>query len=346
MSLAPNDPEVIIFERSPFGNLDAIVQQDGRTLYLYLVGGDGYPPKACWLGNLSKGPLEINVEDMEKGIPPALPRIHCDHPDGRSLPSQDELEFVWLEEANGVAVMESGSILGVIPPWSGVDDFSGYARDCISETEVAWPLPKTDSMQRRIENASTFWNSFSNSNPFGDLQTSLLDAFGQRLGTRENYWAIDGGQFPNRGLAQWKQGDKTTFCTIGMSLFPQPNIEMYAENPSLHRRIELAIEVNSNLVSEPVVDQIGRFISSLAQMPWRNFTWFGDRHTCELNLESFPGAPFAVLLADPREPVLSYRDDPIQTLWLIPINESEMNLLRAQDDSLLQSNDFQSRLPF
>ena len=341
-----NEPEVIIFERSPFGNLDAIVQQDGRTLYFYLAGGEGYPPKACWLGNLVKGPLEININEMEQGIPPLLPRIHCDHPEGRPLPQEDDLEIVWFEEGNGVAVLESGSVLGILPPWSGVEKFAGYARDCIAETQVAWPMPNTTSMQRRIDNANSFWKSFNDSTPFADLQSRLLESFENRFGPQQNYWAIDNGEFPQRGLLQSNQNGKATFTTVGMSLFPQPNIEMYVENPSLERRVELAFQVDEKLVTDELTEELGKSMARLASMPWRNLTWFGHQHSCEFRLAAIPDQSFAMFFADPREPIVSFRDDPVRTLWLIPIGESELNSLRAEEKTFLSSEPFLSRLPF
>jgi hypothetical protein len=346
MSLAPNDPEVIIFERSPFRNLDAIVQQDGRTVYFYLAGGEGYPPKACWLGNLVKGPMEINMEDMQQGIPPALPRIHCDHPQGRPLPKETDLEVVWFEEGNGAAILESGSLLGVIPPWSGVDEFCGYARDCLVETKVAWPIPQTESLGRRIVSAQDFWQSFNLGKPFRELQARLQPSLESRYGTQQQYWAIDNQQFPPRGLAEMELNGKTTFTTVGMSLFPQPNIEMYVENPSLCRRIELAFQVDTNALDSTLVDQVTKFISNLAQMPWKNFTWFGHQHTCAVNIDSLTDFPFALLLADPREPLATWRNDPIQTLWLVPINSTEMDSIREKNIDFVKADSFSARLPY
>lgn len=341
-----NEPEVIIFERSPFGNLDAIVQQDGRTLYFYLAGGESHPTKACWLGNLIKGPLEINTEEMEQGIPPLIPRIHCDHPEGRSIPAEDDLEIVWFEEGNGAAVLDSGSVIGIIPPWSGVEKFAGYARDCLAETAVAWPMPQTNSMQRRIDRAKSFWDSFSNGNPFGELQPRLLEAFEMRFGTQQNYWAIDGEEFPNRGLLQASHKGKTTFVTVGMSLFPLPDIEMYVENPSVQRRVEIAFQVDEKHVNKQLTDEVSQSMARLASMPWRKLTWFGHQHSCEFRLESIPGQHFALFFMDPREPVLSYRDDPVQTLWLVPIDESDLNALKANNSSFMASDTFIARLPF
>lgn len=346
MSLAPNDPEVVIFERSPFGNMDAIVQQDGRTLYFYLSNGQPDGTQACWLGNLVKGPLTINTEEMKQGLPPLLPRIHCAHPNGRELPSESDLELVWFEEGNGAAVLESGDVLGIIPPWSGVEGFEGYARDCISETEVAWPIPETNSMHRRIENARSFWQSFESGNPFAELQTPLLEAQTKRFGAEINYWSIDGNQFPPRGLAQWDQDGNTTLSTVGMSLCPQPKLEMYVENPSLHRRIEIAFQLPTELATEPVIDQLGQAISGLARMPWQHQTWFGHQHTCEFKSDAFPDTPFALLWMDPRVPLGVFRDDPVQTLWLIPISDTELESLRNKDYRILESDPFRSRLPF
>lgn len=344
MSLGPTEPKVIIFERSPYGNLDAIVEHDGRAIYFYLSNKE-LGTKACWLGNLIVGPMVINENEMKQGIPPVLPRIHCNHPEGREIPTEEDLEIVWFEEGNGAAVRESGKILGIIPPWSGVDGFHGYARDCLAETSVAWPMPDTQSMERRVNLADSFWKSLA-SNPFSELQKSLLEIYEGRWGKEQKYWSIDGDQFPPKGLVQLENDGTTTFATVGMSLVPQPGVEMYVENPSLHRRVELGFQIDSTQLSDSLVGKIGQQMSGLAQMPWRNLTWLGHRHTCELNLETLPDSMFALCWVDEKDGKIShFRDDPVNLLWLIPINEKEMESLRNRDDSFIQTEDFQRRLP-
>ena len=44
--------QALLFETSPYGNLDAIAQHDGRVLYLYLSGDDTFGTRACWVRNL------------------------------------------------------------------------------------------------------------------------------------------------------------------------------------------------------------------------------------------------------------------------------------------------------
>ena len=105
--MGQNDPENLLFETSPYGNLDAIVEHDERAVFFYLSGqgraDDKFGTRACWVRNLVPGPYVINEDEMKQGIPPALPRTHCKYSDGRAAPTTDQLEIVWFEEGNGAA---------------------------------------------------------------------------------------------------------------------------------------------------------------------------------------------------------------------------------------------------
>ncbi len=350
MNLAPQEPEVLVFERSPFGNVDAIVEHDGRSIYFYLNGinpggKSGMGTRACWLANLVTGPLAISVEELSQGIPPLMPRIHCDHPGGRELPHPDDLSFVWLEEGNGAAVYEKGEILGMLPPWSGVDGFHGYARHCIAQTEVAWPLPEDlEHLKRRLHHAHEFWEEVQNGRPFADLQSQQLELFEKRFGDHVNYWAIDGNKFPPRGMAQFQKGSRTTIATIGMSFVPQPNVELYTTSPSEYRRVEIGIQLDTERMSEPLIDQIGQRLSGLAQAPWQKMTWFGPRHTCEFPLDITTEQAYALFWPEP-ETLLEFRGDPVHMLWLVPISETEMEACRKNDFAFMEVESFASRLP-
>ena len=343
MNPGPADPQVILFERSPYGNIDAIVEHDNQTVYFYLASQNRFGMRSCWLGNLVEGPLVMSEADLQKGKPPLVPRIHCTHPSGRELLLESELEIVWFEEGNGAAVLERGEVLGIIPPWSGSNDFHGYARDSIAETIVAWPIPTETAILRRIDHAREFWQGFQQGNPFTELQTTILDSHKTRFGSEVKYWAIDNKQFPPRGMVQLESDGITTLATVGMSLVPQPNVEMYVENPSTSRRVELACRVESAKLDPERIEQLGRQISSVAKHPWDTFTWYGHMHSCEFKVAGFEDTPFAMFWGEP-EPLCTFRNDPVRLLWLVPISQAELDQLLAKDYKFTESTDFQSRL--
>ena len=361
--LAQAEPEVLLFETSPYGNLDAIVQHDGRSVYLYLNQspnqGQNFGTRACWVRNLSIGPYVINEDEMRSGIPPMLPRTDCFVRDGQPLPDPERLSIVWFEEGNGVALTEADDAgnqqtLAIIPPWSGLEGFHGYSAQCAVESKLCWPMPDNPKLEQRIEQARKFWASFSSSSntanqpnanapandPFTKLQSSLLKIYDDRFrigDTQPEYFTIDGGKFPPRGMIQYRTDRHLVLMTVGMSLCPQPAVELFNDQPYLFRRIELALELPISIMDRPEsLKSLTSQLSNLAGYPWRNFTWLGAGHTCELagiaeNHET------ALLVKDSDfssqpEQLPEICGDPINLLWLVPISVAQKEQL--EDNSL------------
>ena len=63
---------VLIEQVSPNGNLQAVVEDDGRVVYFYLCGeeGSGWGMKVCWVRNRVQAPSDLDVESMKSGAPP------------------------------------------------------------------------------------------------------------------------------------------------------------------------------------------------------------------------------------------------------------------------------------
>ena len=94
----PEDPlQGVLFEASPYQNVNAIVQHDGRAVYFYLSGDEHFGIRACWVRNLIHAPYVINQKDLDAGTPPVMPRTHCRNPGGGVLPDPASLEVVWFE---------------------------------------------------------------------------------------------------------------------------------------------------------------------------------------------------------------------------------------------------------
>ena len=380
------DAEVILFETSPYGNVDAIIQHDGRVVFLYLNEhttdqvsanqsvanpGNRFGTRAVWVRNLVEGPYVLNEDEARSGLPPLMPRTHCVDPKPQPLPAAENLRVVWLEEGNGAALVESDpntnadQILAVIPPWSGLEGFHGYAAGCAAESPLAWPLPDNPKLQQRLAAADQFWNACQSDNhPFAKLQTEVLNAYRSAFSisqtssiqNQETYFSIDGGKFPPKGLVQFKidasgetnqeitKTPSLVIATVGLSLCPQPAVELFTDDPNMYRRIELAIALTDNQASDPaLVDGVTRQLSSLAGYPWSHFTWLGPGHTCGLG-GAIAGCEIARLVhdrqADTAKPELapvpmpSFRGDPVNLLWLIPLTTDNQAQLEASQKAI------------
>lgn len=353
------EPEVLLFETSPYGNLDAIVQHDGRSVYLYLnqspQQGQNFGTRACWVRNLTIGPFVINEDEMRSGIPPMLPRTDCAVREGQPLPNPDRLSIVWFEEGNGVALRETDDTgkqhtLAIIPAWSGLEGFHGYSSQCAVESPLCWPMPDNPKLEQRIDQAQKFWGSFeassdSANDPFAELQSSLLEVYDDRfrVGNAEpKYFTIDGGTFPPRGLIQYRTQQTLVLMTVGMSLCPQPAVELFNDQPYLFRRIELALELPISIAENPEqLKSLASQLSNLAGYPWRNFTWLGAGHTCQLTGIA-PNLETALLvkdsdymengLANQTKQLPGFNEDPVNLLWLMPISQPQKEQL--EDNSL------------
>jgi len=281
---------------------------------------------------------------MRQGISPMLPKTHCVHRDAQPIPSPERLRIIWLEEGNGAALVEedpntgSPKTLAVIPPWSGLEGFHGYSDQCAIESPLCWPIPDNPRLVQRIQMADQFWKSFdSEADPFSALQHELLkvydaqflnqtkDAPDSHPAPERDYYQIGGNRFPPRGLVQYQIGHQFIIATVGMSLCPQPAVEIFSENPQGQRRIELAIAVTdeSGLMKPDRLEQLRIQISGLAGYPWRNFTWFGAGHTCRFDgiVPDCDSATFvneSQLSHSDRQAIKMplFRDDPVQLLWL------------------------------
>lgn len=340
--------EVLLFETSAYGNVHAIVQHDQRSLYFYLQPkSNEFPARACWVRNLVPGPYVINQDDLLAGRQVVLPRAFGKSGQAGRLPQPTDLSIVWFEEGNGAALLESNSgnskaggspekrILAIIPPWSGQDGFHGYAAECAMDSPICWPLPKNPRLQQRVELAAAFWSSFLQPpDPFIVLRDQLLAVYRTRFGVdsaepnEQQYFSINGNQFPPRGMIQYRLTDSILLLTVGMSLCPQPNVELSIPEPQQCRRIELAIELPVSIDIQRL-DHARQQVAKLAGYPWRNFRWLGVGHTCEFSgvfqgsnsvrlNQTSPQLGIASAAVETTN-LLTFHDDPINLLWLEPV---------------------------
>lgn len=299
--------EVLLFEESPYGaHLAALVQSDGRTVYLYLHGAGSFGTRACWVRNLQPGPWVFSEQDLTAGRPPLLPKVHVAPQSEMTVPDRSQLRFVWFPPGNGVFLLSGDDLLAIIPPWSGEDGFHGYARDCTSDNLVCWPLPDRAEWSPSLEAAEAFWSTWCHGRCFEDAQPQWLAALARRFGDVVEYYSIDGGRFPPRGAACFQTEQATIIVTVGMSLCPQPNAPTAAAGSSRKpAHIELGLRIPPTDDRETLRGWVQR-LSGAAQLPWTQWTWLGPGQWIET---SGGEGPIRFQLV---------ADEDLDLLWLVP----------------------------
>ncbi|MCE7996390.1 MAG: suppressor of fused domain protein [Roseivirga sp.] len=323
------EPEVLLQEESPLCPVTAVVEQDNRAAHLYLWGPENsnFGTKSCWVRNLKPAPEKTNSREMNKGIAPMLEKAYCRFPEGQSALKKEDLSFVWLEEGDGVALMEKTEIIAIIPSWSGHGGFFGYARDAKGQESIGWELRDTNEMHTRVSEARECWEAWdTETDPFSLHQPGMLELYEEALGKHDKYYAIDNREWPPRGLYVRNGPSKAVCVTVGLSLVPQPQVEMYVEDRMSHNRIELGMMLNGTL-SEDELDSLASGVSGQAAIPWSNITFLGEGHTINLSIGGDHDKTAVLLTSDLScLPILDlgvYRDSAIRLLWMIPITTKE-----------------------
>lgn len=248
-----------------------------------------------------------------------LPRVHCAHPEGRPLPDVEKLRFVWFEEGDGVALLEGDDILAIVPVWPGVD-FSGYARDCVSESTLCWPLLTDNVLRERVRASEDYWRWWDSS-PWSSFQPAALAAIEAHLGTNLRYFAIDGDEWPPKAMVM-AENDVTTMVTLGVGLRAQPAID--PEDAHVPRRIELAFAAGRSAIDS---NRVAQYISGQTNLPWRHVTFLDDGHT--IPCDAFPRTDFEFVLLQKNPPGVprikfdAIRGQAVELLWMIPITAPE-----------------------
>jgi hypothetical protein len=332
--------EPLIEHPSPFGNIVAVAEDDGRVVYFYLHYTErsdndeaGPPMKACWVRNRLPAPAQFDPTVMRDGLPPLLPAAYCKSRQSGPPLNAEVLSVVWFEECDAAALLEGEELLAVIPSWGGEGGFCGYARDCIGEGEYAWELGADNVMHERVRRAQEFWSLWDDDDFWGNWRDERIAAIEAVLGPHTNYYAIDGGEFPPKALLRFDLPDRFVLITVGVSLFCLPSVERHFDDPSPYRRIELAAALDRTCTGEEV-KRFGGYLSAQARYPWSHFMPLGSGHTmpCDSTPPSCGGQKFPAVLLASSLPGLApialppFRGDPTSALWFYPITQAERKL--------------------
>lgn len=331
------EPMILLEETSPHGNLEAVVEQDDRVAYLYVraPGRTDLEFKSLWLRNLSAAPEKVNAAEMREGLAPMLSIENCLHPTGKEPLDGSRLRFLWFPEGDGVALLEDGQPLAVVPSWAITGEFPGYSRDAVGESFLCWGLAEATEIFDRVRAAVTYWNDWNRDpTPWQLCQNAFLAEYERALGPHSRYFAIDGKEWPYKALIRTDTTDAIYLLTLGISLRPQPQVEMYYEDASDFRRFEFAACFAPG-AKEETITRMANYLSGQSTLPWENITFLGNGHT--IPCDAFRDDPdlhhfTAVLLIDqpPGAPELNpprMEGDRVMLLWAIPITERERQLV-------------------
>ncbi len=341
VSGAPGRPAVLLESVSPYGSRRLAVEYDGTTTAAYLHD-ENAAIAATWVGNHRRAPEHIDTARLSSGQAPEMPAGHTRHPDGRPLLDPASLRALWLEEGDGVVLLEHEKPIAVLAGWSDMaKGIPGYSRDVIGQTPFSWSLDDAmEGLAPRIAAAENFWRWRGDSAAWAGFQQAVLGHLLHRLGPGARYWDVGGGKQPLVGVSERPPTSGRPFCvlsTVGMSCQRMPVVEQTGAGAAGRARIELA------LATTMPSTEAARIFLWLAQYPWREVAWLGSGHCVPWYHEAatFPlggGHEAILLLAEPdalpgpEVPGLSgfsFGGDQVRWLWLIPVTERE-RLLAAE----------------
>jgi hypothetical protein len=170
------------------------------------------------------------------------------------------------------------------------------------------------------------------------MQPELLAKYDELFGPSDKYYAIDGENWPPKGLYLKRGEVKTILLTVAVSLRPQPQVEMYFENREEVNRIELGLMFNTAL-DQVQLDKIASSVSGVASIPWDNITFLAEGHT--VNFDGFESKGFnaAILTQEvkafPEVDIPDYRGSKPKVYWLIPITNEERKYVMEKGSTKL-----------
>jgi hypothetical protein len=335
------EPATLLDSVSPYGSRRLTVEFDGPVTAAYLHGlspsrGETSVIASVWIANHVRAPRGTDHDRLDAGRVPLMPATRTRHPKGRPPLDPATLQAIWFSEGDGVAILERGTLLAVIPGWSDMSrGMPGYSRDVLGQTPFAWSLDDAiEGLGPRVEQAAEFWQWRESPAGWGQFQSVVLSHLTARLGPGAHYWDGAQGKKPTLGISERPPAPGRPFnvlSTVGMSAQRMPAIEQVLDDPGDYARIELAVATTL----APGVAAL-TFLW-LAAYPWRAVTWFGPGHSVRWHdtPQTFPlgGGYEGVLLLDdpsalagpfvPDMSGLRVEDDSVRWLWIIPISERD-----------------------
>ncbi|CNL01773.1 Suppressor of fused protein (SUFU) [Yersinia pseudotuberculosis] len=323
--------------------LVAVVQQDLRVVYFYIYPQEAFeerfPVRACWVRNRVAAPQSTDNMAMEQGVAPRLAAEFCRNIAGEAELDPQLISIIWSESDDGAALWYQGQLLAIIPGWSLYIDHSiCYSASCIKDNPLVLPLgsASTNTQYALAQHTRQFWRRWQQEegNPWPLLQTEYIQCYEQHFGPSVKYYAIDQGKWPPMAISQHEKEGIYYFLTIGVSIRPQPWVEiLFNDDASQYRRMEMALAIDGQYVSEDNAIHMASALAGFAHVPWNKITWLGEGHTLESAVapQGYEGYILSsALYADADHLTLPpQQDDPVNIYWASPIFTRERELAHS-----------------
>lgn len=322
------DKDRLIMKESPICPLAAEVVQDDQSAYFYLYKVNKKTKECvetlagCWIKNLVKAPEDFDIESMKKGIPPAMPYSFCKNPDDLEPLNKDDLEIVWSQEGNIAGLYCKDELISVIPSWANPNKFCGYTKNCVGKSPIGWQLGTAEENKifERMEKGKEFWSQNIPS-LWAEYQQNLINDLNNVYGEQKLYYAIDGGNFPPRGLSIHQKDNICYVCTIGVGFFSMPNVELYYNDYENYNKSEIIFAFESDKFNDEQKSRIYMQMSVICNMIWNNMTFISHGDT--VDFKAYEDKPCAVFINDMYYKTQSgflCQKEGVNLLWLIPID--------------------------
>lgn len=354
--------KIIYQETNPYGALTAFLEDDTRTVYLYLQSEQNpeWKIRALWIRNRIPTPDQRNEADFNNGLAPILLSSEVTENIDISEIKPEDVHFIWTEEGDGIAVFIKEELHAFMPSWYGIKGVSGYSKFARVETITAYPLGDSNHgiIADTVNRARNFWELRSDKESWKKIQTSRLSFLEERLGAHKKYWSADGGKFPYVGIAKFESNDYPNvvfYSTVGLSGQNMPTVELFHKDYLNFTRIELIIAVRL-LPGDKSESWVPHFLGELVKFPWTMNKWLGAGHTISMNRRD-PDAlhlnfTSAILLKDLSKvnnpdiqlnaipnlnDLITESNQPVNFLFIQPINEEEAYYMRSEGSKALMN---------
>lgn len=256
-------------------------RKSGNPIFLY-----------CWIRN------HINYKDEDLGEiirkstnlgTPILPKDYINNPNGSPYLNPDNLQLVWFEEGNGVALIENEKILAIVPPGAIEENLPSYSLECKKESlkindidtciDVC-PLEIDNPLINMVKNAKEFWVDI--------YKEEVMDSFfEERIEILKKYFGekyiISYNEDQNLQQGHWpvtliifEKDDETYVVTFGLSFLRQPfELSKYNDYKSAYnkfdiKRIEIGFAIKTKEFNKKK-ETILNFLINKSKSPWQNF---------------------------------------------------------------------------
>ncbi len=342
-----SDREFIFESSSPICHIDACIAAEKDAYYLMLFSSIEYGAKVLnmlWICNRHETPAELDISPLDRGEGPLLGKENVSdmQPKFGMEFNPDKFSAVWYDTGDAVAIYYGKKLICAIPPIVGLYDFPGFSIFAKGQTRYAWEMPTEPEFESRVQNQKNFWEIIQREETWKKLEQDYIAITDEFFGAPHTaVKSLASEKFPNRSLVQGTKNKSILYnITVGVSQYAMPAVaKAFGNDCADQSRIELAFACYDKF--SPLVDLMALVMKDIADIPWneRSFLWHG--HTID-----FPNiAGFSALLLVDASTIFGmeaprwrkFGGGKVNTLWLVPISEAELEFLRMKGiDELME----------